>query len=606
MNSLKALPVTRQTLSRHSAASLWILIGAALAASPFAEAGIARPNQAGPASDSASSVTVQADVTPAPTQRAAADLLLAKSAEQSADALAAYSEGLAAEDKADNEGALDAYRRSVRLDPGNTELAAKVAFEIARRGDVAQGINILKDAAKAAPKSGLPPLCLSQMYDKFLKKPELAERYALAAQALDPESFGPFLALADIYASGNQPKKLFALVERAARSSSSDPLYWLQLGELQVRLTLKPEGAVTAAAVARCNPLFEKALACAKDNTEVMGKVADYYVATKQVKAAIPLYLRVIELSQGASSEELLGVRDKLARSLLASGQRDQAIAVLEQMVKDAPARYETYEFLGQLYALNSQLQKAIGNYQQALLIDPTQALNYLRIADLQLQLRKPEDAVKTLAEAHDKFPELPQVTYSLAIALSQAKQHLKAISFFEEALQEAKNSGNELLTATFYFEYGAAAEQAGDLDRAVKMLRKSIELSPAESAQACNYLGFMWVDRGMNLEEAGGLIKRALSLDPKNGAYLDSLGWYYFKTGKFDDALTSLRLAAERLEPADPEVYDHMGEVYAAMGNVGEAINSWKKALALDPDSKSLPEKISKAQRKLAAVPMP
>ena len=222
------------------------------------------------------------------------------------------------------------------------------------------------------------------------------------------------------------------------------------------------------------------------------------------------------------------------------------------------------------------------------------------------MELKKFDEAVKTLDEARAKFPGVVQLSYLLAVSLGQAKQYVRSLSVFAEAQQEAKNSNEALLTSAFYFQYGTVAEQAGSLTKAVELLRKSIQLDPSNAAHAYNYLGYMWVDRGINLDEAGELIKRALALSPGEGAYLDSLGWYYFKVGKYDEALSSLKQAFERTQPEDPTVDEHLGDVYAAKGDFTQALTLWKKALALDPTAKGIGEKIQKTERKLTAAPAP
>lgn len=600
MNLPRALHHQRQRLS----SLVVILAGAGILAGP----GISSA-QASLQSTKHRSSGVQADTisvqreTPAP----GSDLLLTKQGEQKADALAAFSAGVAAEEDADTEQALADYRKSLELNPGYTDLAVKVAFELARRGDVAQGIDVLKDAAKASPKEALPPLCLSQIYQKYLKKRDMAERYAKQALEIDPGNFACYLALYELYTDNGDSKKADAILERASKSQSQDPQFWLQLGDAYVRLSTKDDGNVSEDELKKITPIFQKALQYGKDDPKVVSKLADFYVLTKQVKEAIPLYLKVLEDPKSElSSDELLQIRDKLARSFLASGQRDEAIKVLEQIVHDSPTRYETYEMLGELYAVNNQIEKAIASYQQALLIDSTQPANYLRIADLQLHLKKAKDAVETLTEARAKFPGLAQVTYSLAIAQSQAQENTEAMASFAKAKAEAENSNEDLLNAQFYFSYGAAAEQAGELDKAAELLKKCIELDPSNAAQAYNYLGYMWVDKGVHLDEAGELIKRAVALDPENGAYLDSLGWYFYKAGKYPEAVAQLEKAITHTDPPDPVVFEHLGDSYSAAGRVADAVATWKKALALDPSNKKLTAKVDEAQKKLTAVPKP
>ncbi|RYD88040.1 MAG: hypothetical protein EOP50_19750, partial [Sphingobacteriales bacterium] len=95
-----------------------------------------------------------------------------------ADALAYFAGALISEDNADTEAALAGYRRALELDPSYSELAVKVAFELAKRNDPSGGIQVLKDAIKASPKEPLPLIYLSQLYSKYLKKADLAFKYA--------------------------------------------------------------------------------------------------------------------------------------------------------------------------------------------------------------------------------------------------------------------------------------------------------------------------------------------------------------------------------------------------------------------------------------------
>ena len=113
-----------------------------------------------------------------------------------------------------------------------------------------------------------------------------------------------------------------------------------------------------------------------------------------------------------------------------------------------------------------------------------------------------------------------------------------------------------------------------------------------------------MWIERSENLEEAGQLIHRALELEPANGAYIDSLGWLYFKQGKFNEALTELLRAAELLPEPDAVVFEHIGDACDKLGRKAEAVLYWQKALQLDPQSKDVGAKLDKAAEKVAKQP--
>jgi tetratricopeptide (TPR) repeat protein len=110
------------------------------------------------------------------------------------------------------------------------------------------------------------------------------------------------------------------------------------------------------------------------------------------------------------------------------------------------------------------------------------------------------------------------------------------------------------------------------------------------------NYLGYMWADKGVNLDEAQRLITQALEIEPDNGAYLDSLGWVYFKQGKYADALAQLRKAEGKLKEPDPTVFEHLGDVLDKLGQREEAVGYWKKAAELDPKNEELARKLKNA----------
>ena len=163
----------------------------------------------------------------------------------------------------------------------------------------------------------------------------------------------------------------------------------------------------------------------------------------------------------------------------------------------------------------------------------------------------------------------------------------------FEEALNEAQNAQAEFLKPRFYLEYGAAAQEAGLYDKAADLFRKAIAMDPANAAEPYNYLGYMWAEQNIHLDEAEDAVKRALQLDPDNGAYLDSMAWVEYRQGKYDQALENLKRAIENLPREDAVVFEHLGDVYLKLNRVSQALESWQKAKTLDPSNKDLAAKI-------------
>lgn len=525
---------------------------------------------------------------------AAPDLQLVPEGERKAEALVAFAEALIAEDNADTEKALAGYRKVLDLDPAYAELAVKVAYDLARRNDVSAGIQILKDCIKAAPKEPTPLIFLSQLYAKQLKKPDLAQKAAEQALAIAPQNFASYLANFELLIAAGDTKKAEALLEKAAKSGSTEAKFWVQLGDLYTRLFLKDDGACAPDDLKKMNAVYRRAGELAGEDATILSRVADYFVLSRQVKDAIPFYLKVVAAPQTEKDPPINNTRDKLARAFIVTQQRDEAIGVLEQMAKENPLRFATFELLGELYQQKGDFEKAMHNYEHSLLLDAGEPQNYLRLGILLLETKKPDKAVEVMKRARTKFPDVPQITVNLAMALSAAKQHTAAMTAFAEATAQAESNHEELLNFAFYFQYGAAAEQAGLTEKAAELLKQSIELDPNNAAPAYNYLGYMWVDRGEHLEEGGDMIKKALEMDPDNASFLDSLGWYHFKKAEYDKALKLLLRSAETLKQEDAVVFDHIADTFQAMGRTAEALQYWQKAVAIAGEDQAVADKIA------------
>jgi tetratricopeptide (TPR) repeat protein len=533
----------------------------------------------------------------------ARDLNLSIEGEHKAEALAHFAEGIDFEEDGEMEKALEAYRQVLNVDPGQIELAVRVAALLTRDDDYPSAIDVLKDAVKVHPKAPEPYLELSFIYAKYLKKGDQAIEFANKAIALDPQKIDGYQRLFEIYLTADDEKRALETLDRAAKMPNDDPTFWARLGRLYGSVILKPDAKPNPEQTARLNDVFEKAAAKGQNNAAVLKEVGDYFASTQQIKEALPFYLRVLELQPDDAN-----VREKLATGFVLTNQRARAVQTLEAIIQEHPEKYQSYELLAQLHddegralvradqtdPANAEFKKAAQNYEQSLLINPNHAATYLRLAELLLvPLKQSERAVSVLTEGRRRYPDAPEFAYYLAIALRESKKAKDAVIMFEEALNEAQNAEADFLKPRFYVEYGAAAQEAGLYDKAAELFHKAIAMDPANAAEPYNYLGYMWAEQNSHLDEAEDAIKRALQLDSENGAYLDSMAWVEYRQGKYDQALENLKRAIENLPREDAVVFEHLGDVYLKLNRVSQALESWQKAKTLDPSNKDLAAKI-------------
>lgn len=542
----------------------------------------------------------EADLLAIDASNASAPATLTPSASKKADALALYATGLFEEDTEGPEKAIERFREVLTLDPAYTDLAVKVAYDYLRRGDTVKATSVLKDTSKAAPKDPVPLMVLSAIYLKHLNKPDLAVTYAQRAIEVAPSSFAAREALWEIYTNRGDSTKADLVLDRAARAKNTDPAYWASLAELIGRRSFREGTPLSEKQFSRISEFTEKAASLGKDDPILLARCGDIYVLSRQVDKAIPHYEQAY--NKKASLPQL---RHKLAACYFEAGRSADATPLYEEIVKLNPLDIEGYDALGKIYMREGNDSKALANARQALLIEPQNLNRHLLVIDLLFRQKDFPGAASALAEARRVFPRTPRLSYFHGLALSQAKRHDEAIRVFEQALIEAGNSQPDLLGPDFYFDYGAAAEQAGLVVKAAELFKKSIQLDPNNAARAYNYLGYMWVDRGENLDEAEQLIQRAVEMEPANGAYLDSLGWLYYKQGRYEEALKTLLHAAECLPEPDAVVFDHVADAYHKLGKTTEAVLYWQKARRLAPDDAKIAEKLDKVSKAVVKKPV-
>jgi tetratricopeptide (TPR) repeat protein len=163
--------------------------------------------------------------------------------------------------------------------------------------------------------------------------------------------------------------------------------------------------------------------------------------------------------------------------------------------------------------------------------------------------------------------------------SIAQIYMQAKRFDDAEQAIQKALDLSPDPEDQEFaLFVKGSILERQKKYDQAEQTFKKVLSVNPL-NASASNYLGYMLADRGIRLDESVKYIQKALELEPNNGAYLDSLGWAYFKMGRYDLAAPPLEKAASKIQD-DPTIHEHLGNVYLHMGKKAMAQEEWQRAL--------------------------
>ncbi|NJM81745.1 MAG: tetratricopeptide repeat protein [Tabrizicola sp.] len=189
-------------------------------------------------------------------------------------------------------------------------------------------------------------------------------------------------------------------------------------------------------------------------------------------------------------------------------------------------------------------------------------------------------EALQTLARVQ---PQLIFVQSALGDLLRGEERFAEAIPAYDAAIALVAEVKPEHWA--LFFSRGISHEQNKQWEEAEADFRKALELNP-DQPQVLNYLGYGLVDRGEKLDEALGMIQRAVAADPQKGYIIDSLAWALFRLGRYEEALAPMEKASV-LEPVDPVVTDHLGDVYWVVGRKLEARFQWHRALSFNPTEK-------------------
>tara|TARA_A100001234_G_scaffold91570_1_gene80689 strand:+ start:2706 stop:4424 length:1719 start_codon:yes stop_codon:yes gene_type:complete len=257
------------------------------------------------------------------------------------------------------------------------------------------------------------------------------------------------------------------------------------------------------------------------------------------------------------------------------------------------PEFHSAQILLGEILEERGKYPEAIKEFEQI----PEDSI-FFRMAQLRLsqtlrQDDKPRAAIQVLERLKQRQPKNAENFIRLGDIYRSQKDWDEAIFAYNTAINLTnRNSKSDWI---LYYSRGVALEQSGRWDMAEADFIKALELAP-DQPFIMNYLGYAWTEQGMNLKKAEQLIRKAVSLRPKDGYITDSLGWVLYQTSRFDEAVPILERAV-RLRPNDATINDHLGDAYWQVQRKLEAIYQWKRAITMNPDSE-LKEKI---QQKLS-----
>jgi tetratricopeptide (TPR) repeat protein len=297
----------------------------------------------------------------------------------------------------------------------------------------------------------------------------------------------------------------------------------------------------------------------------------------------------VVHNAKEGAAEALYGVGSAGSRQ----GDELPALVYLRLSLYLRPSSDLTAVTLASLFEQLKQSDQAIAAYGLVPSSSPLKMGADIQIA-LELDgMGKTDEAMQRLAEIVAERPRDVEGLSALAELQRSAKKYAEAAATYDRAIAAVGIPQRDNWTL-FYFR-GICYERSKQWPKAEADFKKALELNP-DQPLVLNYLGYSWVDQGLNLEEAFKMLRKAVELRPSDGYIVDSLGWAHYKLGQYAEAAETLEKAIN-LKPADPILNDHLGDAYWRVDRRIEAHFQWNHARDMSPDSEDLPVILKKIE---------
>ncbi len=491
------------------------------------------------------------------------------------------------------------YRSALRTDPKNNELLDRAFISSLADGDIDEAVK-LADRILTLDKSNRVARLVVGVRDLKLKK------YSTAQININQSIRGPITDLVATLLSGwasygaGDAKAAVANIDKL-----TGPEWYPIFKDLHAGMILELSGKEKDAGTR-----FERAYKLDDSMLRVSDEYARWLTRNKDAAAATGIYeafdkklprhplvlegMRevkagkklqpLIDSAQAGAAEALYGIGATLTRR----GGEDLALVYLQLALYLQPNHPLALLSLADLYESVKKPQMAIKVYERMPANSPLKRNAQIQLATNLDAADRSDEAIKILKEVTTEDSKDIEAIMALGNIERGRKKFSDCATTYSRAIDVMPASGDKNSWVTYYYR-GICEERSKQWSKAEADMRKALDMQP-EQPHVLNYLGYSWIDQGINLDEGMKMIKRAVDQRPDDGYIVDSLGWAYYRIGNYEDAVKNLERAID-LKPEDPTINDHLGDAYWRIGRTLEAKFQWAHARDLKPEPEELPK---------------
>lgn len=489
------------------------------------------------------------------------------------------------------------FKQAEKIDPNSEESVLNLARLYSVQGEYQRTVDTLA-AVPEDDRTARVELALGGSYDQIKKPKEAAEAYQRSLD-LEPGNVDSQRGLANALLLQGKLDEAMKAFSTLLGTEPNDVQAQIRVADI-----LRRQGHYEEALAS-----LKKAKTLTKDNDELSYNEALIDDSLGRYDDAIAVLKSLVASSEHLDGKYAEGEKsnraiflDRLGIIYREQNKTPEAVAAYKQLI-DLGGDYVSRGYQGQVdaYRDEHQWQQATTVAAEAAKALPTDKQVQLMYAGQLVDTGKVDEGL-ALANAQLKGSAADRdVQLALAQMYIRLKRWSDASAQIDKAEATASRPDQKLYV---YFLRGTLADREKNYEVAEAQFEKALAID-GQNATVLNYLGYMNTERGVKLSESLEQIRKAVDLDPQNYAFLDSLGWVYFKLGRYPEALQNLQKAVER-SSSDPAVHDHLGQTYEKSGKLKQAVMQWERSMteyahSLPADAD--PDDVAKVQRKLEAA---
>lgn len=468
----------------------------------------------------------------------------------------------------------EALKQAVRSDESNFWYKQTLAAWYQGKRDLPKAIAVYEDMTRLFPSRLEPLMALADLYNQTKSYQEVIKTLN-RLEELDGKSEQISMEKFRIYLQMNNQEQAFQEIENLSKEYPYDLRYQTILGDVYLNNNHPEEAYETYQRILKEEPGYAPALI----------SMASYYQKTGQ-DSLYQTQLDTILLNDNVESNMKMEImRQLIFQSEQTTKDSTQIISLFNEILK-RPQQNADLAMLCAQYLVTKRMEKeSVPVLHQVLSLDPENKPARLQLLGYAIRKNDLDEVIRIAAPALEYNPEAMEFYYYLGLAYYQKEDSDKALEVFQKGVRQVNEKSDKSIVSDFYAILGDIYHTKGMSAEAYAAYDSSLVYNPNNIGTLNNYAYYLSVER-KNLDKAEEMSYRTVKAEPENATYLDTYAWILFEKGRYTEARIYIEQALKNGGETNRVIVEHCGDIYYKLGEEKKALEFWKKADSIEPDS--------------------